>query len=195
MPPWFNLLLSAASVFSVVGYSSSFPGFKKTLVISGAMSHIHAMRLITVSVLMLSLSLSQCVVFEALGSVSSSVDSASDLLESVSDSLKSISSSLESSSGDDEKASGIYHREVRSLTVLAVKEKMDSPTFLREVGRIARSHGIVDWAGTPVTVQAIGEGLKEAGVSSGDYAAIRQSLVSGGKSRTVAALDSGYSGM
>lgn len=153
------------------------------------------MRLITVSVLMLSLSLSQCVVFEALGSVSRSVDSASDLLESVSDSLKSISSSLESSSGDDKKESGIYHREVRSLTVLAVREKMDSPTFLREVGRIARSHGIVDWASMPVTVQAMGEGLKEAGLSSEDYNNIRKSLLSGGKTRTVAALDRGYSGL
>lgn len=153
------------------------------------------MPLRSLAFLLLSLSLSQCVVFEALSSVSTSVRSASDLFDSVSKSLKSISSSLESSSGGDEKTSGIYRREVRALTVLAVKEKMDSPTFLREVGRIARSHGIVDWAGMPATVQAIGEGLKEAGVSAEDYRAIREMLLKEKKERTVAALDLGYSGM
>lgn len=153
------------------------------------------MRLITVFALLLSLSLSNCIVFEALGSVSSSVTSASDLLGSVSDSLKSISSSLESSSGGDEEDSHLFRREVRSLTVLAVKENMDSTTFLREVAQLARKHGIVDWARTPATVQGIGEGLKEAGIPSGEYRNLREHLLAEGRVRTVAALDRGYAGM
>ena len=150
------------------------------------------MRLVTVSVLALSLSLSQCVVFESLGSVSTSVNSISNLLGSISDSLKSISSSLESSSGDDKKTSEIYFGEVRSLTAMAVRENMPSADYLAELSKTARLHGVVDWAGTPATVVAMGEGIRDAGVSAEQYNQLRQSLIDTGAVVTVAALDLGY---
>lgn len=140
----------------------------------------------------LSFSLSQCIVLETISGVSTSLNSVSTGLGSISDSLKSISGSLTSSSGGDEKKDSHYYNDVKSLTVIAVKDSLDSRTYLRELGNVARSHGIVDWRSVPSTVEAIGEGLKEAGVSNSDYQMLRNSLTN---TKVVAVLDSGYSAM
>lgn len=119
---------------------------------------------------------SNCVVFEFLSSVSSSVESASESLESVSKSLKSISSSInsssDSSSGDDkesEKKEQAYIDDIREFTVLFTQSSGSSEDFLSDLDRVARSHGITNWQARPATYSAIGAGLKEAGVNPADF--------------------------
>ncbi|MBW7857800.1 MAG: putative lipoprotein [Leptonema sp. (in: Bacteria)] len=140
----------------------------------------------------LSFSLSQCIILETISGVSTSLNSVSTGLGSISDSLKSISGSLTSSSGGDDKKGSHYYNDVKSLTMIALNDSLDSKTYLRELGNVARSHGIVDWRSMPSTVEAIGEGLKEAGVSNSDYQMLRNSLTN---TKIVAVLDSGYFAM
>ncbi len=83
-----------------------------------------------------------------------------------SDSSKSSSASSGSSDNKSEKAA--YIRDITNLTVAAVKENHPAETYLREIGRIAKSHGITDWEREKSTFTAIGKGLKAAVISDED---------------------------
>lgn len=141
--------------------------------------------------------LNNCVVLEAFGSVSSVSESFSKILDSISDSLKSISNSLESSSesssgGKEKVKAEAFYRDVRSLVAVAVRDGATSTRLMREIGSLARSHGVQDWEKMPGTVRAIGGGLKDAGVDAKGYADLRGRLE--GRPRTIAFLDQGYFG-
>lgn len=138
--------------------------------------------------------LSACAVLETSGAVSSGSESASKILDSISDSVKSISRSIdgssESSSGGDDEKNEAFYRDVRALVAVCVRENLPSADLMREIGVLARSHGILDWQGLPGTVSAIGSGLRDGGLSESEYGRLRQRLQQG--ARTLALLDRGY---
>lgn len=96
-----------------------------------------------------------CIVFVLSGcSISYSFGKSSDSVSSISDSS--------SPSDDDEKTA--YSQDVRELTV-AYSRSGDRPEeYMREIGHIARIHGITNWEQQETTYVAIGEGLRRAGI-------------------------------
>ncbi|MCR9141910.1 MAG: putative lipoprotein [bacterium] len=120
-----------------------------------------------------------CAVFTSLSNASDSVSNAlggaSTSLESISTSVTSISGSLASSSassGDDEEDAEnekdeAFRRDVRNYTAAFARQSGGSATdYQRELGRIARTHGLVNWRtqSASQTFQAIGAGLQAAGL-------------------------------
>ncbi len=117
-----------------------------------------------------------CAVFtsisNALDSTSTALGSASDSLESVSTSVRSLSNSLASSSesfasdDDDEEEATNYRRDIRVLTASYLTDGVsaDGVEFRRDLGRVAERHGVSDWESNPSTYEAIGAGLRQAGI-------------------------------
>lgn len=141
--------------------------------------------------------LSACIVLETSGAVSSGSESVSKILDSISDSVKSISRSIEgsseSSSGDsdeEKERSGAFFRDVRALVAVCAREDVPANNLMREIGALARSHGIPDWEALDGTIVAIGNGLQEGGLKRSDYAILRGRLIE--QRRTLALLDQGY---
>ena len=127
--------------------------------------------------------LMNCAVFTSLSTASDSVSTAlggaSESLESISTSVQSISSSITSSSGDDDEEEReedeSYRRDVRNYTASFLQRGQQTPVqpgnhqhteYTRNIQRIAGLHGIMDWQSLPATYQAIGAGLRMAGVDS-----------------------------
>lgn len=153
-----------------------------------------------VIVLLPALWLSSCAVFTSLSNASDSVSGAlggaSTSLESISTSVQSISGSLASSSGssvDDEEEESeekeAFRRDVRNYTAAFVVTGGSQTQFERELGRIARLHGLVNWRtqSAGLTFQAIGAGLQTAGLEretvalrfTGISAAARDNILTG----------------
>ncbi|MEQ9366918.1 MAG: putative lipoprotein [Leptospirales bacterium] len=119
-----------------------------------------------------------CFIFTSLSNASDSVSTAlggaSTSLESISTSVTSISGSLASSSAssaDDEEEEReeeeAYRRDVRNYTAAFARRTGGTPAqYEREIGRIARLHGLVNWRtqSAGLTFQAIGAGLRVAGL-------------------------------
>jgi hypothetical protein len=82
--------------------------------------------------------------------------------ESISGSIRSISQSS-GSGGGDTAANDPYRRDVRAFAAAFAEAPGSTADFLRGVGRIAEQHGVSDWEGEPLTLVAIGEGLRDAG--------------------------------
>jgi len=84
-------------------------------------------------------------------------------------SSKSSSSPSRSSSGGGEEsvqqATTSLQEEVEALAILYVGSSGSTTDFQREIGQIAKGHGIVDWENNPRIFSAIGMGLKRAGVA------------------------------
>jgi hypothetical protein len=92
---------------------------------------------------------------------------------SFSDSSKSISNSVSSpfkssseSSGGDEPAASAYLRDVEALGFAFAGAGGEPEGLLREVGRVARAHGVSDWESVPATYRAIGAGLRRGGLDA-----------------------------
>lgn len=87
-------------------------------------------------------------------------------------SSKSSSSPCRSSSAKSTESvavtSSSYQEEVSSLAILYVGSFGSARDFNRELGQIAKSHGIADWKSNQKTYQAVGIGLKRAKVSRDD---------------------------
>lgn len=87
---------------------------------------------------------------------------------SISDSSQSISkivssplqSSSKSSSPEDS-----YHEDVRDLTASHMRREGSINDLRREIGGVAKRHGITDWEKNPTTYRAVGAGLKKASYS------------------------------
>lgn len=84
-------------------------------------------------------------------------------------SISSISVSLSASSSSAAAADAQYARDVTSATVAFVESGSAQPDpFLREIGRIASSHGVNHWEGEPLTYRYIGVGLRRGGLDEGE---------------------------
>lgn len=104
-------------------------------------------------------------VFVASGcSVSYSLETSSESISASSDSFFSIS---RSSGGSAEEAKAAFIRfkdDVRALARVFYHESGSGYGFERQLGTLAKSHGLTDWESEPATFQAIGSGLRQAGV-------------------------------
>ena len=101
-------------------------------------------------------------------SISKSSESISASLGKSSDSIVSISRSS-SPSGNSAQLKEIYQDNVSNFTAAAVVTGQSLEDYLREVGRIAASHGITDWERERITYIAIGKGLRRAGVKEVEF--------------------------
>jgi hypothetical protein len=106
-------------------------------------------------------------------SVSTSLSTSSQSSQSVSDSSTSSSASsgssarfLTSSSRSSTGADGHvrYREEVRSYTAAYVRSGVPFDAFEKELGDLARSHGLTHWEEDETTYVGIGEGLGDASV-------------------------------
>ncbi len=81
-----------------------------------------------------------------------------------SDSSKSSSASSGGSETDPKDAKRAYMSDVSAYTTSAAKGN-DAKAYLRELGSIAKRHGITDWERDTATYNAIGTGLRRAGIA------------------------------
>ena len=84
-----------------------------------------------------------------------------------SDSSKSSSASSGGSESDPKEAKKTYMGDVSAYTTGAAKGD-DAQAYLRELGKIAQRHGITDWERDTATYNAIGTGLRRAGIARDD---------------------------
>ena len=96
--------------------------------------------------------------------------SSKSISDSISGSSGSISDSSTSSGGSDDSKSSdkeaLYREDVRSLTAAYVRDGGDVASFQRELGSIARQHGVSDWEAVAATWTGIGEGLRQGDASA-----------------------------
>ena len=81
-----------------------------------------------------------------------------------SDSSKSSSASSGGSETDPKDAKSSFMSDVSAYTTSAAKGG-DAQAYLRELGSISERHGITDWERDTATYNAIGTGLRRAGIS------------------------------
>lgn len=86
------------------------------------------------------------------GSLSASSGSLSKVV------LSPLTSSSRSSSPDDS-----YAEDVSDLTASHVKSGGSANDLRRDIGSVAKRHGVTDWESNPTTYRAVGAGLKQAG--------------------------------
>ena len=103
-------------------------------------------------------------------SITSPSDWVSGTGESISGSFAGLSRS--SGSGGGGSTNTAYRRDVRAFSAEFAQSGGSSDDFLRGIGRVAESHGVTHWEGRPDTLLAIGEGLRDAGVSPNEMDAL-----------------------
>jgi len=127
-----------------------------------------------VTVLAAGLALTGCQVLWA------SITSPSDWVSGSSTSLSGSSEGFlvsSGSGGSDGGGTQSYLEDVRVLTAsLSADEAGADGSFLREVGRVAASHGVADWEEEESTYRAIGAGLFDAGVEEIEIGAVLEHL-------------------
>ena len=84
-----------------------------------------------------------------------------------------------------------YRRDVRVWTEEIARSGGSQDELLRGIGRIAESHGVTHWEAVPDTLSAIGEGLADAGWTSGQMEQLRGQLA-GAQPRDVELVLEGY---
>ena len=97
-------------------------------------------------------------------SFSYSSGTSSDSSGTSSDSSKSSSASSGGSETAPKDAKRTYMSDVSAYTTSAAKSD-DAQAYLRELGSIAEQNGITDWERDTATYNAIGTGLRRAGIS------------------------------
>jgi len=116
-----------------------------------------------------------CSISTSLSTSSTSSQSASDSSASSSTSSDSSSRSSEGSSRSSESSSRSsvggrererYLEDVRSYTAANVRTGGPLETFQKELGELARSHGLTQWEDDEATYLGIGEGLSDAAVGT-----------------------------
>jgi hypothetical protein len=115
-----------------------------------------------------SVALAGCQVISA--SITSPSDWVSGTGTSISGSFKGLSRS--SGSGGGGESSSAYRRDLRAYAAEFADVGGSSEDFLRGIGRVAESHGVTHWEASPDTLLAIGEGLRDAGVSPDEMQAL-----------------------
>jgi len=108
-------------------------------------------------------------------SISTSLSTSSTSSQSASDSSASSSTSSDSSSRSSESSSRSsmrderqprYLEDVRRYTAANVRVGVQLDPFEKELGELARSHGLTQWEDDEATYLGIGEGLSDAAVGT-----------------------------
>ena len=107
-------------------------------------------------------------------SISTSLSTSSTSSQSSSDSSNSLSTSSDSSTRSSESSSRSsrggdrhelrYREDVRTYTAANVRARTRLETFQKELGELARTHGVTQWEEDETTYLGIGEGLGDAAV-------------------------------
>jgi len=116
-------------------------------------------------VLAAALPLSGCTAISAILEVPSDLVVGSS--KSIGTSFDAISTSSHSSGPSGASSNQqAFERDVRVFTADFARAPGGSrEDFLRGLGRIAEDHGVSDWESEPITPRAIGEGLRDAGLT------------------------------
>jgi len=85
-----------------------------------------------------------------------------------------------------------YERDVRETAATVASEHGGGYEIMRRLGPVAATHGISDWEGDPATYRAIGVGLRDAGVSVGDFEQMSRDISAESEVRSKLLLE-GYS--
>jgi len=104
-------------------------------------------------------------------SLSYSISESSDSISTSSDSSKSSSASSGGSKTDPEDAKRTYMGDVSAYTTSAARGD-DAQVYLRELGSIAQRNGITDWERDTSTYNAIGTGLRRAGIRQNEVRSV-----------------------
>jgi len=111
--------------------------------------------------------------------------------KSVSSPFEWSSDSVASSSGSSSRTRADYVNDVRDYTQAYVKSGGDFDTFTRGLGQIAAKHGVSNWEADNDTYVGIGQGLRQAGVTSMQLDVWKSNLSRGDASKA-AAIQKGY---
>ena len=90
---------------------------------------------------------------------------------SISGSFRGLSNSSGSGGGGADTSNQAYRRDVRAYAAQFSAEG-SSDDFLRGIAQVAEEHGVSHWQANPDTLLAIGEGLRDAGVSPAELDAL-----------------------
>jgi len=90
---------------------------------------------------------------------------ASSASSTSSESVSDIITSPFKSSSTSSDAVTAYRDDVRALSTAYIENSQDDDAFVRALGEVAAVHGLVDWEAAPETFLAIGDGLRDAGLS------------------------------
>lgn len=138
------------------------------------MRGVHPARVALVPVLLL---LVGCSISTSLSTSSTSSQSSSDSSTSLSTSSDSSARSSESSARSSESSlrssrrgdrEPRYLEDVRRYTAANVRAGVPLETFQKELGELARSHGLTHWEDDETTYLGIGEGLGDAAVGKAE---------------------------
>jgi hypothetical protein len=100
---------------------------------------------------------------------------------SFSDSSKSVSKIVSSpftSSSRSSSPEAAYRDDIRDFTAAHVQSGGDAAGLIREIGSLAKKHGITDWENNKSTFQAVGQGLAKAGYRQLQVDAFKKNLAS-----------------
>jgi hypothetical protein len=97
-------------------------------------------------------------------SITSPSDWVSGTGQSISASFGALSTS--SGSGGGKASSSAYRRDVRAFAAHFAATGGTREDFLRGLGAVAASHGVTHWESEPATLEAIGAGLRDAGIDT-----------------------------
>ena len=126
--------------------------------------------------------------------IGASITSPSDWVSGTGRSISGSFEGLGRSSGSDgggNSSDTAYRRDVRAFAAQFSQTGGSSDDFLRGIARVAESHGVSHWEGSPDTLLAIGAGLRDAGVSRADLDAL-SARSEGADSQVVALVREGY---
>ena len=126
--------------------------------------------------------------------IGASITSPSDWVSGTGTSISGSFRGLGASSGSDGGGSSsdtAYRRDVRAFAAQFSQAGGSSDEFLRGIALVAEEHGVSHWQSNPATLLAIGEGLRDAGVSPAELDALG-ARADGADPQVVALVHEGY---
>ena len=94
---------------------------------------------------------------------------------SFSDISKSSSASSRSSSGSSSPEDA-YKADIRDFTAANIQSGGTVDDLRREIGKLAKEHGVTDWESSKLTFEGVGGGLAKAGLKQVGVDAYKQNL-------------------
>lgn len=88
----------------------------------------------------------------------------------------SIANSSESSANSSGERQAAFHRDVRDYAASFARDGGEVATLERDLGALARGHGILDWERDDGTYLELGQGFARAGLDERRFAALSAQL-------------------
>lgn len=138
---------------------------------------MRSMRVFTlISVMTLFISINNCSILDSASGSASRIgvsvsDSASALVKSVSKSISSISEDEKK-----EKAMNEYKEDIIASVSLQIRYENQKQELENQLSLIAKKHGVVAWKSHPSTYIAIGQGLKQANLTTSEMKLVTEDI-------------------